>query len=90
MADGIPRMTARSFAGAAGCLLVDCVGGCRGDGRVVEQGAVPHHGEFGDLAVLAELERCQDGRITKLTVVWDGSLLDDTTITATAAHALDK
>ena len=36
------------------------------------------------------LELSQDGKITKLTVVWDGSLLDDTTITATAAHAIDK
>jgi len=36
------------------------------------------------------LELSQDGKITKLTVVWDGSLLDDTTIIAAAAHALDK
>ena len=36
------------------------------------------------------LELSRDGKITKFTVVWDGSLLDDTTITATAAHAIDK
>ena len=38
----------------------------------------------------AALELSENGSITKFTVVWDGSLLDDTTITATAAHALDK
>jgi ketosteroid isomerase-like protein len=45
-------------------------------GRVVPRGA-------------AALELSQDGKITKLTVVWDGSLLDATTITAAAAHAID-
>ena len=38
----------------------------------------------------AALELSKDGKITKFTVVWDGSLLDDTTITAAAAHALDR
>ena len=47
-----------------------------------EGGAVPRGA--------AALELSQDGKITKLTVVWDGSLLDDTTIIAAAAHALDK
>jgi ketosteroid isomerase-like protein len=46
------------------------------EGRAVPRGA-------------AALELGQDGKITKFTVVWDGSLLDDTTITATAAHAVD-
>jgi hypothetical protein len=46
------------------------------EGRAVPRGA-------------AALELGQDGRITKFTVVWDGSLLDDTTITAAAAHAID-
>ena len=32
----------------------------------------------------------QDGKITKLTVVWDGSLLDDRAITALAAGAVDR
>jgi hypothetical protein len=35
------------------------------------------------------LQLSEDGNITKLTVVWDGSLLDDTTISAAAAHAID-
>jgi ketosteroid isomerase-like protein len=38
----------------------------------------------------AALELDQDGKITKFTVVWDGSLLDDTAIEAAAAHAVDK
>jgi len=38
----------------------------------------------------AALELSKDGKITKFTVVWDGSLLDDTTITAAAAHALNR
>jgi hypothetical protein len=33
----------------------------------------------------AALELSQDGKITKFTAVWDGSRLDDTTITAAAA-----
>src|SRR5262249_7182421 len=32
----------------------------------------------------------QDGKITKFTVVWDGSLLDDRAITALAAGAVDR
>ena len=47
-----------------------------------EGGAVPRGA--------AALELSKDGKITKFTVVWDGSLLDDTTITAAAAHALDR
>ena len=31
-----------------------------------------------------------DGTVTKFTVVWDGSLLDDQTITALAADAADR
>jgi len=54
-------------------------------------GGYEWHAEGGEVPRgAAALELSQDGRITKLTVVWDGSLLDDTTITATAAHALDK
>jgi hypothetical protein len=37
----------------------------------------------------AALELSQDAKITKFTVVWDGSLLDDSAITAAAAHAVD-
>jgi ketosteroid isomerase-like protein len=36
------------------------------------------------------LELSQDGKITKFTVVWDGSLLDDRAITALAADAIDR
>jgi len=46
------------------------------EGRAVPRGA-------------AALELGQDGKITKLTAGWDGSLLDDTAITAAAAHAVD-
>src|SRR5262249_47962617 len=46
------------------------------EGRAVPRGA-------------AALELSQDGKITKFTVVWDGSLLDDTAMTAAAAHAID-
>ena len=38
----------------------------------------------------AALQLSQDGKITKLTVVWDGSLLDDRAITALAANAVDR
>ena len=38
----------------------------------------------------AALELSQDGTITKFTVVWDGSLLDDREITALAADAIDR
>src|SRR5215831_4706736 len=38
----------------------------------------------------AALELGQDGKITKFTVVWDGSLLDDQAITALAADAVDR
>jgi ketosteroid isomerase-like protein len=38
----------------------------------------------------AALELSQDGTITKFTVIWDGSLLDDRAITALAADAVDK
>jgi ketosteroid isomerase-like protein len=31
-----------------------------------------------------------DGEITKLTVVWDGSLLDDPALAAPAVHAIDR
>jgi ketosteroid isomerase-like protein len=48
----------------------------RAEGQAVPRGA-------------AALELSRDGQITKYTVVWDGSLLDDTTITAAAAHAVD-
>ena len=49
----------------------------RADGQPVAVGA-------------AALELSQDGKITKFTVVWDGSLLDDRAITALAAAAVDK
>jgi ketosteroid isomerase-like protein len=49
----------------------------RADGQPVAVGA-------------AALELSQDGKITKFTVVWDGSLLDDPAITALAANAVDK
>ena len=32
----------------------------------------------------------QDGTITKFTIIWDGSLLDDRAITALAADAVDR
>jgi hypothetical protein len=38
----------------------------------------------------AALQLSPDGKITKFTVVWDGSLLDNRTITALAAGAVDK
>ena len=38
----------------------------------------------------AALELGQDGKITKFTVVWDGSLLDDRAITTLAAAAVDR
>jgi hypothetical protein len=38
----------------------------------------------------AALELSPDGKITKFTVVWDGSLLDDRAITALAADAADR
>ena len=38
----------------------------------------------------AALELSPDGKITKFTVVWDGSLLDDAAITALAADAADR
>ena len=38
----------------------------------------------------AALELSPDGTITKFTVVWDGSLLDDRAITALAAGAVDR
>jgi ketosteroid isomerase-like protein len=49
----------------------------RADGQPVAVGA-------------AALELSQDGKITKFTVVWDGSLLDDPAITALAADAADR
>jgi ketosteroid isomerase-like protein len=49
----------------------------RADGQPVAVGA-------------AALELGQDGKITKFTVVWDGSLLDDQAITALAADAVDR
>ena len=36
------------------------------------------------------LELSQDGKITKFTVVWDGSLLDEQAITALATAAVDN
>jgi ketosteroid isomerase-like protein len=38
----------------------------------------------------AALELSLEGKITKFTVVWDGSLLDDRAITALAAGAVDR
>jgi ketosteroid isomerase-like protein len=38
----------------------------------------------------AALELSPDGKITKFTAVWDGSLLDDPAITALAADAIDR
>jgi len=49
----------------------------RADGQPVAAGA-------------AALELSPDGNITKFTVVWDGSLLDDRAITALAAAAADR
>jgi hypothetical protein len=49
----------------------------RADGQPVAVGA-------------AALQLSPDGKITKFTVVWDGSLLDNRTITALAAGAVDK
>ena len=49
----------------------------RADGQPVAAGA-------------AALELSQDGKITKFTVVWDGSLLDDQAITALTAAAADR
>jgi ketosteroid isomerase-like protein len=49
----------------------------RADGQPVAAGA-------------AALELSQDGKITKFTAVWDGSLLGDRAITALAADAVDK
>ena len=49
----------------------------RADGQPVAVGA-------------AAVELSQDGKITKFTVVWDGSLLDDRAITALGAAAVDK
>jgi ketosteroid isomerase-like protein len=49
----------------------------RADGQPVAAGA-------------AALELSPDGKITKFTVVWDGSLLDDRAITALTADAVDS
>ena len=49
----------------------------RADGQPVAAGA-------------AALELSQNGKITKFTVVWDGSLLNDQAITALAADAADR
>lgn len=49
----------------------------RAEGRAVPRGA-------------AALELSKDGKITRFTVVWDGSLLDDTAITTAAAHSVDR
>ena len=49
----------------------------RADGQSVAVGA-------------AALEPSQDGKITKFTVVWDGSLPDDRATTALAADAVDR
>src|SRR5215472_16880426 len=49
----------------------------RADGQPVAVGA-------------AALELSGDGKITKFTVVWDGSLLDDRAITALAVGAVDR
>jgi ketosteroid isomerase-like protein len=38
----------------------------------------------------AALELSEDGKITKFTVVWDGSLLDDTAMIAAATHGVDR
>ena len=38
----------------------------------------------------AGLELSQDGKITRFTVVWDGSLLEDTAMSAAVAHAVDR
>jgi ketosteroid isomerase-like protein len=48
-----------------------------GQGRAIPRGA-------------AALELNGDGNIAKFTVVWDSSLLHDATITAAAAHAIDR
>ena len=54
-------------------------------------GGYEWHAEGQPVAVgAAALELSQDGTITKFTVVWDGSLLDDRAITALAAGAVDR
>src|SRR5262249_35533466 len=49
----------------------------RADGQPIAPGA-------------AALELSPDGKTTKFTAVWDGSLLDDQAIAALAADAVDK
>lgn len=39
---------------------------------------------------VAALQLSHDGTITKFTIVWDGSLLDEQAITALAADAVDR
>ena len=54
-------------------------------------GGYEWHAEGHPVAVgAAALELGQDDKITKFTVVWDGSLLDDGAITALAADAIEK
>jgi hypothetical protein len=38
----------------------------------------------------AALALSPDGRITKFTVVWDGSLPDDPAVAALTVHAIDR
>src|SRR5262249_42667070 len=59
-------------------------GACLGGGYVWRADGQP--GAVG----AAALELSQTGKITKFTVVWDGSLPDDRAITALAAGAVDR
>src|SRR5262249_57922292 len=74
-----------SVTGVQTCALPIYVAGAgrgggyewRADGQPVAVGA-------------AALELSGDGKITKFTVVWDGSLLDDRAITALAARSEER
>ncbi len=61
------------------CVGTDQAGGYewQAEGQAVPRGA-------------AALELDGEGKITRFTVVWDGSLLDDTAMTAAAAHTLER
>jgi hypothetical protein len=54
------------------------------------RGAAPRSARTPRPLAAAALELSQDSKITKFTVVWDGSLLGDRAITALAADAVDR
>jgi hypothetical protein len=56
---------------------VDRVSGERGDGSVVEQGAVPYDGELGDLSVPPKLRGAGDGASNQLRVSTGETAADD-------------